>query len=119
MILLELAMIEQKTINEGYMEQEDMTAPEFILEQLGGNRFENMIGATNIIEGKNLLSFKVMQNPKEVSHLHIVLNELDLFDVEFLNVNNAGVETLTKINSVYPDNLQRVFNYGTGLDIHL
>jgi hypothetical protein len=112
-------MIKHNTINEGNMEQEDMTVPEYILEQLGGKRFGSMIGTTNLIEGKNSLSFKVMQNPKEVTHLHIVLNEFDLFDVEFLNVSNAGVETLTKINSVYPDNLQRVFAYGTGLEIHL
>jgi hypothetical protein len=60
-----------------------------------------------------------MQNPKDVTHLHISMNDLDLFDVEFLKVCDSGVVTLTKINSVYPVNLQRVFNYGTGLDIHL
>jgi hypothetical protein len=116
---MELAMIEQIAIDEGYMEQEDMTAPEFILEQLGGKRFMDKIGAVNLIEGKNSLSFKVMQNPKDVTHLHIFMNDLDLFDVEFLNISDSGVETLTKINSVYPDNLHRVFNYGTGLDMHL
>ena len=74
--------------------------------------------AANLIEGKNTLSLNVMPNPKDVTNIHIVLNELDLYDMKLLNVSNSGIETLTKINCVYPDNLQRVFNYGTGLDIH-
>jgi hypothetical protein len=74
------------------MQQEDMTAPQIIYDQLGGKRFMIMIGATKLIEGNRTLSFNVKRNPKDVTHVHIILDIPDLYDVEFLKVSDCGLK---------------------------
>ena len=78
-----------------------------------------MIGEANIIEGNRTLSFHVKRNSKDVTHVHIVLEFPDLYDVKFLKVSNAGVETLHESYNIHPDDLRKIIAKGTGLDTHL
>lgn len=102
------------------MEQEDMQAPQKIYDQLGGKRFTDKIGATKIIEGNRTLSFNVKRNPKGVTHVHIVLDLPDLYDVEFLKVSDCGgTETLSESYNVCPGDLRKIITEGTGLESRL
>jgi hypothetical protein len=101
------------------MQQEEMTAPQIIYDQLGGKRFMIMIGATKLIEGNRTLSFNVKRNPKDVTHVHIILDIPDLYDVEFLQVSDCGTETLRESYNVCPYDLRKIITEGTGLEIHL
>ena len=96
-----------------------MTTAKTILQQIGGNRFLAMTGAKNLIGGVNSLSMKIGRNAKKVTHVRIVLNHLDLYDVEFLSIRNLNVKTVDTASGIYADDLQRVFTGGTGLDTHL
>jgi len=96
-----------------------MSAPELILKQLGGKRFTDKIGVTKLIEGNRTLSFNVKQNPKGVTHVHIVLEFPDLYDVKFLKVCDFGTETLHESYNIHPDDLRKIIADGTGLDTHL
>jgi hypothetical protein len=98
---------------------EDMTAPELIYDQLGGKSFMIMIGATNLIEGNRTLSFNVKRNPKGITHVHIVLDLPDLYDVEFLNVSDCETVTLGEFYNVCPGDLRKIITDGTGLEINL
>ena len=96
-----------------------MTTANTILDQLGGRRFIVMTGARNLVGGVNSLSMKIGRNSKKVTHVRIVLNHLDLYDVEFLSIRNLNVKTVDTASGIYADDLQRVFTGGTGLDTHL
>lgn len=92
-----------------------------ILQQLGGNRFLVMTGATNLTSSENSLTFKLPRNPKKVTHVRIELIN-DLYNVSFLDCRMTRTrliqDTLKKIDGVYAENLQNVFTSGTGFDTH-
>lgn len=90
-----------------------------ILEQLGGSRFVIMTGAKNFVSGGKDLSFKIGRNDKGVTHVRIVLNSKDLYDVEYLKVRGIKREVLSEENDLFFDNLQSSFTRNTGLDTHL
>jgi hypothetical protein len=97
----------------------DLAIAKTILTQLGGGRFLLISGAKNLVGGVNSLSMKIGRNSKKVTHVRIVLNHLDLYDVEFLSIRNLNVKTVDTASGIYADDLQRVFTGGTGLDTHL
>jgi hypothetical protein len=112
-------MIDQNIIIEGYMEQGDSPAPKQIYDHLGGKIFMIMIGATKLIEGNRTLSFNVKQNPKDVTHVHIILVLPDLYDVEFHKIIECGTETLSESYNVCPCDLRKIISEGTGLEIQI
>ncbi len=92
-----------------------------ILQQLGGKRFTVMTGAKSFgfstnERGNPRLSFKIGQNAKKISFVSITLNEMDLYDIEFMN---SKCNTVKTVEGVYCENLQEVFTDATGLDTHL
>jgi hypothetical protein len=64
-------------------------AAQTILTQLGGNKFLAMTGASNLLGGENVLSFKIGRNPAKVSHVRITLTAMDDYQVEFLNIRGS------------------------------
>jgi len=101
------------------MERGDLAAPQKIYDQLGGKKFMIMIGATKLIEGNRTLSFNVKQNPKDVTHVHIILVLPDLYDVEFLKIIECGTETLSESYNVCPGDLRKIITAETGIEIHI
>ena len=91
-----------------------------ILQQLGGNRFIAMTGA-KYFAGSNDgdLSFKIGRNASGITHVKIKLNDLDLYNIDFIRVRGTLVKSLRCVNNVYAEDLQRIFTATTGLDTHL
>ena len=97
---------------------------EVILQQLGGNRFVAMTGASNFLfdDAASSLTFKVGKNAQKVTHVRIMVEPTDTYRVEFLRVRagrNYRVETLRDDSTVFVDALRRVFTAGTGLAVSL
>ena len=93
---------------------------EVILQQLGGNRFVAMTGAKNLgTSNKKDLSFSIGRNAKNVSHVHIKLTSMDLYDVEFINMRGAKRKVIKKVKGVYGDMLPKIFKKYTGMNVRL
>ena len=93
---------------------------ETILRQLGGNRFIAMTGAKNLgTSTKKDLSFSIGRNAKKVTHVHIKLTSMDLYDVEFINMRGAKRKVIKKVKGVYGDMLPKIFKKYTGMNVRL
>jgi hypothetical protein len=93
---------------------------ETILRQLGGNRFVAMTGAKNLgTSTKKDLSFSIGRNAKKVTHVHIKLTSMDLYDVEFINMRGAKRKVIKKVKGVYGDMLPKIFKKYTGMNVRL
>ena len=90
-----------------------------ILNQLGGNRFIVMTGASSFSYGDDNLTFRIGKNEKKVKAVRITLKSDDTYTMEFLAIRKLEVKTLSKAERVYCDNLQEVFTNHTGLYTHL
>ena len=93
----------------------DMTVAHEILNQLGGRRFITMTGSSNFVGSNNSLSFKVGSNPKKITHVRIVLNLHDLYDIEFMRIWGTKTSFSYTENDVYNDQLRKTFTEYTGL----
>ena len=92
---------------------------ETILKQLGGNRFVAMTGAKNLGTSGKDLSFSIGRNAKRVTHVHIKLTSMDLYDVEFINMRGAKRKVIKKVRGVYGDMLPKIFKKYTGMNVRL
>lgn len=99
------------------MKTANMEIAHTILSQLGGNKFIAMTGAKNLGASENGLSMKIMRNAKKVTHVKITLNGKDLYDVEFMKINNRSFEitVLAKFEDAYAEDLKGIFESSTGL----
>lgn len=98
----------------------DMEIAKIILQQLGGNRFIAMTGAKNILAIENGLSFKLPRFVGvKINHVKIILNDYDLYDLEFGRIHGMNYKVLSRIENVYAEMLQDIFTTETGLDTHL
>ena len=107
-----------RVIKEGKLNEEKPY--ETILRQLGGNRFIAMTGAKNLgTSTKKDLSFSIGRNAKKVTHVHIKLTSMDLYDVEFINMRGAKRKVIKKVKGVYGDMLPKIFKKYTGMNVRL
>ena len=100
-----------------------------ILDQLGGNRFRVMVGATDFAymtdeKGNVVFIFRFMvDNKLSANFCRITLTEMDLYTMEFLRVGNgveldgvkSGVEVVERYDGLYCDMLESTFASCTGL----
>lgn len=97
-----------------------MQVAQTILEQLGGNRFVVMTGATNFVGRPDGLSFKVGANGKGVTHVRVTLTPADVYTVEFFAIRGTRpIKTLAIAEGVYADKLGETFAAKTGLAVRL
>jgi len=100
----------------------DMMVANTIKAQLGGGMFTAMTGAKNFVGNQYSLFFKIGRNAKSVTHVEIMLNGKDLYDMNFYRIRlNKGVPVRTitaTVNDVYFDMLQDIFTEKTGLYTH-
>lgn len=99
-----------------------MHVSDMILRQLGGNKFVAMTGAKDIVGSIDSLTFKIPKS-NGINAVRTRHNILDLYDMEFMHIKNARgryeVTTISKIDNVYAEDLQKIFTEQTGLDTHL
>lgn len=97
-----------------------MTPYEVILQQLGGNKFLAMTGASNLItRGKADLSMKLPRNASRYNWARITLAIDDTYTVEFGRARGLSLVVDVKREMVYADNLREVFEHHTGLRVSL
>lgn len=104
----------------------DMTVPQTILAQLGGNRFVAMTGASSFAGSSTMLTFRIPQrNRAKAAGVRIHLDADDTYTMEFIGSRgsfkkgNFAPVTVAKHDGVYCTDLQRIFTQVTGLDTHL
>jgi hypothetical protein len=88
----------------------------------GRNRLVAMIGASNFLrdEENYTISFKFAAKAKNnANYCGIKLNAMDLYDVKFVNIRGANIETVSVHNDLYADMLKGVFEDETGLYLSL
>lgn len=92
-----------------------------ILDQLGGNKFTVMTGATMFIDLGDGVSMRIGSNAKRVTHVKIRLTPDDLYHLDFLRVTHFGLDVEFKgcVEGVNAADLRRTFTRYTGLDTSL
>ena len=111
-----------------------MKVANIILQQLGGNRFIAMTGASHFVSDGNTLRMNLPRNASKANRLYITLAADDTYTMRFFYYRAGGwrvnhktmtvTETKTverdvyKIEGVYFDQLQSIFTKQTGLYTH-
>jgi hypothetical protein len=95
-----------------------MTKAQTILNQLGGNKFVAMTGATNLISSENGVSFKIGRNASKITHVRITHTAMDDYMVEFLKIRGASIHPVAYAE-VQADNLANTFSRKTGMAVSL
>lgn len=90
-----------------------MKAANEILNQLGGNKFIAMTGATCYSDGNTLVS--KFKGSKVANIMYITLNENDLYDVKICKFKGMSIKTVKEINGTYANTLKPLFEKTTGL----
>jgi len=112
-----------------------MTIAQTILEQIGGNKFIAMTGASHFIDDGNTLRMNLAKNMSKANRLYITLDFDDTYTMHFFYYRPVGwkvdhkkravtkrpeiMKDVYKISGVYFDQLQDIFTQVTGMDTHL
>ncbi len=91
-----------------------MNAAQTILQQLGGNKFIAMTGASCYSDGPNKLVVK-FKGSKVANLMYVTLNSMDTYDVQICKFRGMDVKTVSHVNGVYCDMLRPMFTEITGL----
>lgn len=96
--------------------QHKMEIANTILEQLGGNKFIAMTGSHTFIADKKALIMTLTRNKARAKQLRIELNDKDLYDMTFYNVNqDFDHEIVTRHEDAPAEIIQNLFTATTGL----
>ena len=91
-----------------------------IVQQLGGGRkLQMFIGLKQLINEPNGVTL-VFPKPKHrgaVNRVRITLNDMDLYDMEFIRTHGRSVKVVKEFNDVYAEDIKDRFEEGTGLYI--
>ena len=100
---------------------ENQQIAKIILNQLGGGKFVAMTGANNFCATDRGLSFRLPSRfaKKGINFVHIILNKIDLYDIEFGKVWGIKYNIISTQKSIYADHLRDIFKSETGLDTSL
>lgn len=91
-----------------------MATAKEILNQLGGNMFIAMTGATCYADGANTLVVR-FKGSRLANTVYITLNSLDLYDVIFRKITTTKHGIVKEYNGIYNDQLRKIFEDTTGL----
>ena len=90
-----------------------MTTATTILNQLGGNKFIVMTGATCYSDGNTLIS--KFKGSKVANIMYVTLNENDTYDVKLCKFRGLDVKTIKEVTGAYAEMLKPIFEGTTGL----
>jgi len=83
------------------------------VQQLGGNQFKAMTGATFIADGNTLVvKFK---GSEKCNIVYIELNSMDLYNVSFFKYKGLNVKPVSEFENIYAEDLRGLFERQTGL----
>lgn len=90
-----------------------MTVAETIVKQLGGRRFQVMIGAT-MYANENKLTVK-FKGSKVANYMNIEYKLNDTYTMTFFKAHGDSFKTIAEYTEVYCDQLIALFEMVTGL----
>jgi hypothetical protein len=100
-----------------------MFSAKAVLQQLGGNKFAVMTGASGFVAGPNFLQFCLPKKPgyckNGINKVKITLEPSDTYTVEFYRIRGVDFTLISKHEDVYNDMLQELFTRETGLATNL
>jgi len=102
-----------------------MTVAKTILSQFGGNRSIKMIGAKNLVAhntklgGISMKHMKTTVDSKPANYFKIILNENDLYDLEFGYIHGHNYTVRKTIENVFAEDLVPFFEDATKLYLSL
>ena len=91
-----------------------MNIAQTIAQQLG-NKALFMIGAKNLMAGKDYLQMRLGRNSGNWNALKIALNGLDLYDMTFYKLRKLTVTKEKTVDNIYCDQLCDIIESETGL----
>ena len=98
-----------------------MQVAQTILNQLGGNRFCAMTGASGFVDLDDGLMFSLPQRlcTNKANKVRVKLNGADTYSVEFFSIRGVKVKPISEHSMVYADALSTVISQETGLVVCL
>jgi len=90
-----------------------------ILRQLGGNKFIAMTGAKNFGCTDNSFICQIPMKKDRISHIKIILNSLDTYDIDFISIWGNKLKTISTCKGIYNDMLKDIISDRTGLALSL
>ena len=100
-----------------YLGEADMRVANTIRKQLG--KALVMMGAKNLVGGKDYLSFRIGRNSKGINYIKITLTPQDLYDVEFGAIRGMNYKVKSEAKGIYADMLHDVIGQNTGMAMSL
>lgn len=97
--------------------KEIMNTATQILNQLGGNKFIAMTGATCFSDGNTLIA--KFKGSKIANIMYITLKENDLYDVKICKFRGLDVKPVKEVCGAYAEMLKNIFEQTTGLKTSL
>ena len=95
-----------------------MNIAQTIVSQLGPKALL-MIGAKNLMAGKEYLQMKLGRNAGGWNVLKIALNGLDLYDMTFYRIRKLKITSEKTIDNIYCDQLHDIIENETGMRTNL
>lgn len=89
----------------------DLTVPQTILAQLGGESFVMTSGATGLVGSADSLNIKLGRNSKHVTHVRVTVTHDGLYDMTFFTISKGP----QSYDGIHREMLQEVFGVNTGL----
>ena len=86
-----------------------------ILNQLGGNRFLAMTGASQLVDMGDGLKMKLPRNASKCNQFMIQLLEDDTYRVTFATYRKLEFKVKKQFDGIYFDQLQEIFTRETGM----
>lgn len=89
----------------------DLTVPQTILAQLGGESFVMTSGATGLVGNADSLTIKLGRNLKRVTHVRVTVTHDGLYNMTFFTVGKGP----QSYDDIHREMLQEVFGANVGL----
>ena len=101
----------KESVNEGVSKSQAQE----IMDQLGGRKFEMLMGVKSKGIGKDGLILHIGKNPKRVSHIIIDLDRgRDLYNLTFGKIVKYQFKVIKKLKGIYVDQLHDMIEKYTG-----
>lgn len=91
-----------------------MNTAQIISKQIGGSALF-MIGAKNLVNHGDALSFRIGRNSKSVNYVKITLTPADLYDVEYGYIRGTTYKVRSEEQGIYVDMLHDSIERNTGM----
>ena len=105
-----------KKIKENLNEAVSKSQAQEIMRQLGGRKFEMLMGVKSKGVGKDGLIIHIGRNPKKISHIIIDIDRgKDLYNLTFGKIFKYQFKVVKKLKGIYVDQLHDMIEKYTGL----